>query len=308
MDSLFFNITDTCYKVTEMIKTQVSVLKRVDVSNGVLFFEGRLVNHQGEIRLQNFDAFVMIVLVRRGSCQIEDHFTGEKVTIEAGRVSIFCSSKQDLTITLPTSQCTELFILCIADFFLKRYLSGQKEEPIDYLYQIILQKKVTLQLVDNKPIDAISLYLVKKILTVERSVTMKSLRAEELVNAFMVHRFGLLDIVPEEISEEDQRVAQRARALLLKDFVNPPTIETMAHRCATNSSTLKRVFKKVFHITIHRYVQKLRLEEANLLLNEHELSIGEVAKQVGYRHQGYFSKLFFETYGVYPKDLTKNFR
>ncbi len=307
MESLFFNITDTCYKVTEMIKTEVSTLKRVDVSNGVLFFEGRLVNHQGKIRLQNFDAFVMIVLVRKGSCQIEDHFTGEEVTIEAGRVSIFCSSKQDLTITLPTSQCTEVFVLCIADFFLKRFLSGKKEEPIDYLYQI-LQKEVTLQLVDNKPIDAISLYLVKKILTVERSVTMKSLRAEELVNAFMVHRFGLLDIVPDEISEEERRVAQRARALLLENFVDPPTIEMMAHRCATNSSKLKKVFKKVYQTTIHGYVQKLRLEEANLLLNEHQLSIGEVAKRIGYRHQGYFSKLFFETYGIYPKDLTKNFR
>ncbi len=307
MESLFFNITDTCYKVTEMIKTEVSTLKRVDVSNGVLFFEGRLVNHQGKIRLQNFDAFVMIVLVRKGSCQIEDHFTGEEVTIEAGRVSIFCSSKQDLTITLPTSQCTEVFVLCIADFFLKRFLSGKKEEPIDYLYQI-LQKEVTLQLVDNKPIDAISLYLVKKILTVERSVTMKSLRAEELVNAFMVHRFGLLDIVPDEISEEERRVARRARALLLENFVDPPTIEMMAHRCATNSSKLKKVFKKVYQTTIHGYVQKLRLEEANLLLNEHQLSIGEVAKRIGYRHQGYFSKLFFETYGIYPKDLTKNFR
>ncbi len=307
MESLFFNITDTCYKVTEMIKTEVSTLKRVDVSNGVLFFEGRLVNHQGKIRLQNFDAFVMIVLVRKGSCQIDEHSDGRRVTLQEGRVSIFCSSQQDMTLTLPTSKCTEVFILFVADFFLKRYLSGQKGEPIDYLYQM-LQEEVTLKHVDNKPIDAISLYLVKKIWTVEKSSTMKSLRAQELLIRFMVHRFGLLDIVPDEISEEERRVARRARALLLENFVDPPTIEMMAHRCATNSSKLKKVFKKVYQTTIHGYVQKLRLEEANLLLNEHQLSIGEVAKRIGYRHQGYFSKLFFETYGIYPKDLTKNFR
>ena len=61
----------------------------------------------------------------------------------------------------------------------------------------------------------------------------------------------------------------------------------------------------MYHITIYGYVQKLRLEEANLLLKEKNLTIGEIAKKVGYRHQGHFSKLFFATYGVYPKALLK---
>ncbi|SFV90840.1 transcriptional regulator, AraC family [hydrothermal vent metagenome] len=49
-----------------------------------------------------------------------------------------------------------------------------------------------------------------------------------------------------------------------------------------------------------------RLEEANLLLKEEKLTIGEVAKRVGYSHQGHFSKLFFATYGVYPKELIRS--
>jgi AraC-like DNA-binding protein len=52
-------------------------------------------------------------------------------------------------------------------------------------------------------------------------------------------------------------------------------------------------------------VQKLRLEEANLLMKEEQLTIGEIASRVGYRHRGHFSKLFFATYGVYPKELIK---
>jgi AraC-like DNA-binding protein len=56
-------------------------------------------------------------------------------------------------------------------------------------------------------------------------------------------------------------------------------------------------------MTIYGYIQKLRLEEANLLLRKEMLSIGEIARRVGYRHQGHFSKLFFETYGVYPREL-----
>ena len=36
-----------------------------------------------------------------------------------------------------------------------------------------------------------------------------------------------------------------------------------------------------------------------------ELQAKEVALKVGYKHQGHFSKLFFENFGVYPKDLLR---
>ena len=58
-------------------------------------------------------------------------------------------------------------------------------------------------------------------------------------------------------------------------------------------------------MTIYSYIQKLKLEKANLLLKDKILNIGEIAKDVGYKHQGHFSKLFFENYGIYPKDLLK---
>ena len=307
MESLFFNITDTRYKITDLLCEEDSFFRRIDISNGVLFFSGTLHNRAQQIRLQNIDAFVMVVLVKEGHCLIEDHIGGLCVQNGAGRVSIYASSRQDMTITVPKQARSDLFILCIADFFLKRYLSGRKEEPIDYLYAM-LREEVTLRAVDDKPVDALSLYLAEKIVAVERASLMKSLRAQELVIEFMIHRFGLLDIVPETIREEERLLAKRARAMLLENFVNPLSIEEMSHRCATNSSKLKKVFKKVYHTTIYGYVQRLRLEEANLLLKEHRLTIGEVARRVGYRHQGHFSKLFFEMYGVYPKELVKNFR
>ena len=59
--------------------------------------------------------------------------------------------------------------------------------------------------------------------------------------------------------------------------------------CATNESKLKKIFKKVYKTTIYGYIQKLRLEKANLLLKEQSLNIGEIAKEVGYKHQGHFS-------------------
>ena len=153
------------------------------------------------------------------------------------------------------------------------------------------------------PIDALSLYIVEKLLNVSEGDAMKSIRAEHRVVEFMIHRFSLLDILVENITDEELALASRAKAILLQDFIHPPTVQILAHLCATNESKLKKVFKKVYRTTLYSYVQKLRLAEANFLLKEESLTIGEIAKRVGYRHQGHFSKLFFSTYGVYPKEL-----
>jgi len=304
MESLFFNITHTKYK-SSVSKEQSGYLKRVDISNGIVFFESRYTNRNKEIGLQNIDRMVMIVMVRSGRLRVDDHISGHTVLLKEGETGIFCSSRQDMTLGIQKSENSDIFILFIADFFLKRYLSGKESEPIDFLYEKI-QKEVSLEMVKRLPIDALSLYIVEKLLTISSGERMQSIRAEHRVVELMIHHFNLLDIVPEDVTHEEEMLAFRAKSVLLQDFINPPSIQTLAHLCATNETKLKKVFKKVYQTTLYSYVQKLRLEEANLLLKEEKFTIGEVAKKVGYSHQGHFSKLFFATYGVYPKELVKH--
>jgi len=248
---------------------------------------------------------VMLVMVKQGTLRLYDNLANHEEYVDEGKIAIYCSSKQDMTLTIQKSKKSEIFILCIADFFLKRYLSTGQNESIDFLYHEI-QKEISLKNIDNQPIDALSLYIVEKILNVSADDRMQSIRAEHRVTEFMIHRFSLLDHFSEEIDATSLALASKAKTILLQDFISPPTIASLAHLCATNESTLKKVFKKVYRITVHAYVQKLRLDEANLLLREEDLTIGEIAKKVGYKHQGYFSKLFFATYGVYPKALMEH--
>ncbi len=227
------------------------------------------------------------------------------MNIKEGEISIYCSSRQDMTLTIEQTKKSDIFILFIADFFLKRYLSSHKNEPIDFLYSKI-QKEITLEHIYTQPIDALSLYIVEKILNISQNDCMQSIRAEHRVIEFIIHRFSLLDILIDGIATEELELASKAKAVLLQDFIHPPTVQMLAHLCATNESKLKKVFKKVYQTTLHGYVQKLRLDEANVLLREENLTIGEITKRVGYKHQGYFSNLFFATYGVYPKELMKH--
>ncbi|SFV58207.1 transcriptional regulator, AraC family [hydrothermal vent metagenome] len=304
MDSFFFNITDTRYKITVLHEEANGYLKRVDISNGIIFLESKLSECYKEIVLKNLDRMVIIAMVNSGELCMYDKVDEQVVSVKEGETAIFCSSRQDMTLSMQKSKDSDIFILFIADFFLKRYLSGRQNEPIDFLYHKI-QKEVSLEEVNQLPIDALSLYSVEKLLHISAGDTMKSIRAEHHVVEFIIHRFGLLDIFTEDVTPDEVTLASKAKAILLQDFINPPTVKTLAHLCATNESKLKKVFKKAYRSTLYSYVQKLRLEEANLLLKEENMTIGEVAKKVGYRHQGHFSKLFFSTYGVYPKELMK---
>ena len=47
MDSFFFNITDTKYKITKLFEEKNNHITRVDISNGVVFFDINLEKNEG---------------------------------------------------------------------------------------------------------------------------------------------------------------------------------------------------------------------------------------------------------------------
>ncbi len=239
-----------------------------------------------------------------GSYTITDALSQRSLYIEENSIDIFLSSKQRLELTLHPGE-HEVFVLFIADFILKRHTTANRHDIIDVLYTH-LQDEIVLEHISAQPIDALSLYLIDKITHTKQLPAMRSLICEQYILEFLVHRFRLLDIIHPQLDPDELTISERAKHILLATYTDPPTIKEIAHRCATNETKLKKAFKKRYATTIYRYIQHLRLQQANFLLQKRSYtSIKEVANAVGYKHQGRFSQLFFDYYGVYPKDLLK---
>lgn len=305
MDSFFFNTINSKSKTTFLHKKHFSYIKRVDISNGLVFFD---IDLKEEIEysfiFKNLDRMVIIPSIQEGSLTIYENEINKNSLINKDTINIYCSSRQDFLINVNKSKETKIFILFIADFFLKRYLNLSQNEPIDILYSKI-QEELSFECVDKQTLDALSLYIINKILNQVTQTNMQSIKYEHSVIELLIHRLSLYHIYDNNIEKEQLVLAKKAKDYLLNNFIDAPTIQQLAHRCASNESKLKTVFKKVYNQTIYSYVQKLRLEKANILLKEQVLNIGEIAKAIGYKHQGHFSKLYFETYGIYPKELLK---
>ncbi|YAF95181.1 MAG: helix-turn-helix domain-containing protein [Nodularia sp. CChRGM 3473] len=69
-----------------------------------------------------------------------------------------------------------------------------------------------------------------------------------------------------------------------------------------NDCTLKQSFKSVFGTTVFAYLYDLRMEQAQLLLQENRMNITEVAKTIGYTNSRSFATAFKRKFGISPSN------
>ena len=81
--------------------------------------------------------------------------------------------------------------------------------------------------------------------------------------------------------------------------------KTLENISMMSGTRLKANFKEKYGMTITEYTQRQRIEVAEILLTNTNLSIGDVAKAVGYQSQSRFSQLFKRYTKANPRDLRK---
>ena len=77
-------------------------------------------------------------------------------------------------------------------------------------------------------------------------------------------------------------------------------VETLAQMCYLSQAQLFRLFQAQLHTTPIQYRNLLRIKRARKMLSDWELSIGEIAANLGFENLYYFSRLFRRCTGVSP--------
>lgn len=79
-------------------------------------------------------------------------------------------------------------------------------------------------------------------------------------------------------------------------------IASLAARYHISCCWFIREFKRYTGYSPKQYITNLRLQNAKELLNNHSLSVSDVAKLVGYDNQLYFSRIFHKYTGISPSE------
>jgi AraC-like DNA-binding protein len=122
--------------------------------------------------------------------------------------------------------------------------------------------------------------------------------------ALQLAQLGESELSPVKCSLKPQSIDRiyQARDILLQRIENPPSVAELTQQIGICDRTLRRGFRELFGTTVIGYLNSKRIEQAQQLLREGNLSVSEVANIVGYSHLGHFSAAFKRQFGITPSE------
>ena len=109
-----------------------------------------------------------------------------------------------------------------------------------------------------------------------------------------------------ELTGYDIENIRLAKDILVSDLANPPSIMALSKAIGVNSTKLKQDFKKVYGTTVYGYLRDMRLSESKKMLVKLDMTIANIAAEVGYSNASKFALAFKKRYGINPKDIRKS--
>ncbi|MEM8613065.1 MAG: AraC family transcriptional regulator [Cyanobacteria bacterium P01_H01_bin.105] len=113
---------------------------------------------------------------------------------------------------------------------------------------------------------------------------------------------------PSKLRSADMERLQLARDMLQQQFDQPPSLLELARQVGLNDYKLKQGFRQVFGTTVFGYVNTCRMEQAQQLLCDRELTIAIIAERVGYASPSRFSQAFKRQLGITPSQYRRQLK
>ena len=78
------------------------------------------------------------------------------------------------------------------------------------------------------------------------------------------------------------------------------TMKSMAELCHLSESYFSRLFSKELGENFSTYINRKKIERSKKLLRDSQMSVSQIAKEVGYQDAGHYIRLFKRFEGVTP--------
>lgn len=108
-----------------------------------------------------------------------------------------------------------------------------------------------------------------------------------------------------EYPAEQVEIIRKIHDRLIGNLEQRCSIEELSRQYLMNPTTLKQMFKTIYGTSIAAHIREHRMEAAARLLAQTDMSIADVARQVGYDSQSRFSAAFKAYYRMLPKEYRR---
>lgn len=110
---------------------------------------------------------------------------------------------------------------------------------------------------------------------------------------------------PEVDPEESDPVVEQIKNYIDSHYQERITRDNIGDIAYYNAAYLAKLFKKKYGCSLGSYILDCRMERAKALLSGSNLSVSEIAMEIGYDNFTYFSRLFKKKTGYAPKDYKR---
>lgn len=123
---------------------------------------------------------------------------------------------------------------------------------------------------------------------------------------FALYRGG--EKYEDEFMSEDEENLEICRKNIIQNSAKKVSLQDLADSCYMTKGAFIRKFKKHYYTTPYSYLMKTRINNAIVLLETTNMSIGDIALEAGFGDQKNFAKQFHIHKGMAPTEYRNQFR
>ncbi|MGH4050087.1 MAG: response regulator transcription factor [Clostridium sp.] len=185
---------------------------------------------------------------------------------------------------------------------------------LDMILNNLLNKNGTLDIISVKQtffimfddiIEDISKFIGKDFKHFSKDKILKELielgEISELKNCISLILKNIITYISNYKRSKNIDVIEKVKLYIEENYMKDVSLDNLALYVSMSSFYLSRIFSKAYGISIKEYVIKMKMEKAKSMLLEGNKSVKQIAFEVGYADQNYFSKAFKKYTNMSPK-------
>lgn len=236
----------------------------------------------------------VISILLSGQQQIKT-YEEKKITIHAGEILFIPRGLYHITDLLSSQGHFHSLLFYFGDDIVQEFLSTVRVNEVERTELPEFLKLGAVPMVNLFAQSLIQIYQNKKI----RDKNFLNLKILELLH--LLNNLATEKKFTEFLFQLTLPKKRNIKAFIENNFDKPLKIEDYAYLTGRSVSTFRRDFKAHFDTTPKKWLKEKRIEKAVNLLRNQELSVTQLAYEVGYENISYFIKEFKTQIGLSPK-------
>lgn len=113
----------------------------------------------------------------------------------------------------------------------------------------------------------------------------------------------LIELINLQLEEsEDYKLVKSVEDIVLRDLSSSIPLRALAKNLNTSIYKLQKSFKKIKGTTVSNFIRRLKMERGKIYLKDLDLSIIDIAQNLGYENPSKFAKAFKDHTGKTPTE------